>query len=198
MWEGTVGLILGMLVGGAIVGLWLQRGGGSGQSVAELKRENARFREDVNEHFVQTAELINQLTDSYKAVFDHLSDGAEKLVDAEVVRERMPQVTDEEVRLKRIGSPRPAETEQAPEDEPEPPSEAPAEATTKPQNEAEPEADELAGEQAETPSQEAKEPESKDPGQEEPEKSQEPTPDQPEDPKADADEDEEAKRRRES
>lgn len=106
MWEGAVGLILGMLVGGALVGLWLQRGSGSGQSVAELKRENARFREDVNEHFIQTAELINQLTDSYKAVFDHLSEGAEKLVEPDVVRERMPQVTDEEVRLKRLGAPR--------------------------------------------------------------------------------------------
>lgn len=109
MWAGITGVIIGLLIGGTAVAIWLKRRGGSGGTVASLKRENAQFREEVNEHFVQTAELINQLTDSYKAVFDHLSEGAEKLVEPDVVRDRMPQVTNEEVRLKRIGSPRPAE-----------------------------------------------------------------------------------------
>jgi uncharacterized membrane-anchored protein YhcB (DUF1043 family) len=68
-----------------------------------MREENERFREQVNDHFVETAELINQLTDSYKKVFDHLSDGAERLVDEKVIRERMPQVSDQEIRLKRIG-----------------------------------------------------------------------------------------------
>jgi uncharacterized membrane-anchored protein YhcB (DUF1043 family) len=104
MWPGITGVIIGILIGGTAVAIWLKRRGGSAESVAVLKRENAQFREEVNEHFVQTAELINQLTDSYKAVFDHLSEGAEKLVDPEVVRERMPQVGSEEVRLKRIGT----------------------------------------------------------------------------------------------
>jgi len=105
MWAGITGVIIGILVGGTAAWLWLRRSGNA-ETVANLKRENELFREEVNEHFVQTAELINQLTDSYKAVFDHLSEGAEKLVDAEVVRERMPQVSDEEVRLKRLGAPR--------------------------------------------------------------------------------------------
>ncbi|NDY94546.1 YhcB family protein [Wenzhouxiangella limi] len=114
MWAGITGVIIGLLIGGTAVAIWLKKRGGAGESVASLKRENAQFREEVNEHFVQTAELINQLTDSYKAVFDHLSEGAEKLVEPDVVRDRMPQVTDEEVRLKRIGSPRAVdETDQA-------------------------------------------------------------------------------------
>ena len=110
MWAGITGVIIGLLIGGTGVAIWLKRREGSPESVASLKRENAQFREEVNEHFVQTAELINQLTDSYKAVFDHLSEGAEMLVEPDVVRERMPQVTDEEVRLKRIGKPVPAES----------------------------------------------------------------------------------------
>lgn len=107
MWSGIIGVFVGLLLGGTAVWLWISRRGGGGGSVEQLKEENARFREEVNEHFVQTAELINRLTDSYKAVFDHLSDGAERLVDKEAVRERMPQVTDREVRLKHIGAPRP-------------------------------------------------------------------------------------------
>jgi uncharacterized protein len=106
MWSGIIGVVVGLLLGGTGVWLWLSRRGSDGGSVAQLKEENARFREEVNEHFVQTAELINRLTDSYKAVFDHLSDGADRLVDEEAVRERMPQVTDQEVRLKHIGAPR--------------------------------------------------------------------------------------------
>lgn len=106
MWAGITGVIIGALIGGTAAWLWLQGRVGGADSVEKLKRENAAFREEVNEHFIQTAELINQLTDSYKAVFDHLSEGAEKLVDQEAVRERMPQVSDEEIRLKRLGSPR--------------------------------------------------------------------------------------------
>ena len=113
MWEGVVGLIAGLILGGAIAALIIRRRGGSEGSVEALKRENEAFRDEVNEHFVQTAELINQLTDSYKAVFDHLSDGAEKLVAPEVIRERLPEVGDEEVRLKRIGAPKPAGTDTA-------------------------------------------------------------------------------------
>jgi len=104
IWTGIIALIIGLLLGGTGAWVWLRRHGGGDGSVAELKKENERFREEVNEHFVQTAELINQLTDSYKAVFDHLSDGADKLVDKEAVRERMPRVGDHEVRLKHIGA----------------------------------------------------------------------------------------------
>lgn len=74
-------------------------------TVAQLKAENEHFREEVNAHFVRSAQLINELTDSYKKVFDHLSDGAERLVDEQAVRERMPQVGQQEVRLRHIGSP---------------------------------------------------------------------------------------------
>ena len=104
IWTGIIALIIGLLLGATGAWIWLRQRGGADGSVAELNKENERFREEVNEHFVQTAELINQLTDSYKAVFDHLSEGADKLVDQDAVRERMPRVSDQEVRLKHIGS----------------------------------------------------------------------------------------------
>jgi len=101
---GIIGLVAGLAVGAGAVWLLVARRAQS-PSVTELKAENERFREEVNAHFVQSAALINQLTDSYKAVFDHLSDGAERLVDKDTVRERMPQVSGREVRLKHIGAP---------------------------------------------------------------------------------------------
>ena len=104
MWSEAIGLFLGVLLGGVGVWLWLRSRPGGGQTVSEIKKENQQFREEVNQHFVQTAELINQLTDSYKAVFDHLSDGAERLVDQKTIEERMPRVGNQEVRLKRLGS----------------------------------------------------------------------------------------------
>jgi len=107
IWWIVAALVIGILVGAA--GFWLatRKGGAPGTSVRQLKQENEKFREEVNDHFVQTAELINRLTDSYKAVFDHLSDGAGRLVEDKVIRERMPQVSGQEVRLKPIGAPRP-------------------------------------------------------------------------------------------
>ncbi|MEN1727448.1 MAG: DUF1043 family protein [Pseudomonadota bacterium] len=115
-------LVLGGIIGAAVVWFMTRQAAGPGHSVKALREENEKFREEVNDHFVETADLINELTDSYKKVFDHLSEGAEKLVDEAVIRERMPQVSDQEIRLKRIGT-RVASSEAEPEPEiPTPPS----------------------------------------------------------------------------
>ena len=104
IWWALIGLILGVLAGAGIA--WALSGRiGPGKTVEVLKKENEQFREEVTEHFVQTAELINKLTDSYKAVFDHLSTGAEELVDKKALAERMPKVSGREVTLKHIGAP---------------------------------------------------------------------------------------------
>lgn len=106
--EFVIWLIVGLAVGGAIGAVatwWISRARGGAVSVAELKRENEKFRNEVTEHFVETGRLINQLTDSYKAVFDHLSSGAEKLVDDEALAERLPPSGGEEVRLRHFGAP---------------------------------------------------------------------------------------------
>lgn len=102
---GIIGLIVGLIVGALIVWLVIARRTHE-PSVSQLKAENERFREEVNAHFVQSAQLINELTDSYKKVFDHLSDGAERLVDKDTTRDRMPQVGRQEVRLRHIGAPK--------------------------------------------------------------------------------------------
>lgn len=105
--EIVIWLILGLVVGGVVGALatwWISRARGGAVSVMQLKQENDKFRNEVTEHFVETARLINQMTDSYKQVFDHLSSGAEKLVDEKSLAERLPPASGQEVKLSQFGA----------------------------------------------------------------------------------------------
>jgi len=73
------------------------------RSQQELEAEHKRLQEEVMEHFVTTANLVNDMTDSYKAVFDHLNEGATKLVDNTELRERLPNEERKVITLSRIG-----------------------------------------------------------------------------------------------
>lgn len=75
------------------------------RSVQQLDAEYKKLQEDVMEHFVTTANLVNDMTDSYKAVFDHLNAGANKLVDNTELRERLPHEDQRVITLSRIGQP---------------------------------------------------------------------------------------------
>jgi uncharacterized membrane-anchored protein YhcB (DUF1043 family) len=94
------GLIFGLLAGAAGTWLWW-RFGASGDG-ADSKRQ-AEYQEEVADHFVKTAELVNRLTDSYKEVFDHLRDGAGRLVDEQTLRERLAHEENKDVTLHLIG-----------------------------------------------------------------------------------------------
>src|SRR6056297_2792617 len=109
--EFAIWLIAGLVAGGAIGAVatwWISRARGGVVSVMQLKQENDKFRDEVAEHFVETGRLINQMSESYKQVFDHLSRGAEKLVDDEKLAERLPPASGQEVRLSQFGSSTPA------------------------------------------------------------------------------------------
>lgn len=57
--------------------------GGKSQELAnrldDAQRTHQQYEEDVASHFVQTAELVNRLTESYRDVHAHLSEGAHSL-----------------------------------------------------------------------------------------------------------------------
>jgi uncharacterized membrane-anchored protein YhcB (DUF1043 family) len=97
-----IGAAVGLVLGGAGVFAWLRYGGGGAAQSSARRREEA-YRQEVADHFVKTAELVNQLTDSYKEVFDHLREGADQLVDEEIRRQRLAHSDDEKVTLRRIG-----------------------------------------------------------------------------------------------
>jgi uncharacterized membrane-anchored protein YhcB (DUF1043 family) len=79
------------------------------QQLAKLQSELDSYREEVTEHFVKTAHLVNELTHSYKAVYDHLEKGAYTLVDSETLHRRLEKVEAEPVMLEYIGQRRAVE-----------------------------------------------------------------------------------------
>ena len=50
-----------------------------------LKKEFGGYREEVNEHFKTTADLVHELTNSYKSVYEQLASGSEKLCSGQVL-----------------------------------------------------------------------------------------------------------------
>lgn len=47
--------------------------------IDEVERVHQKYEEDVANHFVQTADLVNRLTESYRDVHAHLAEGAQSL-----------------------------------------------------------------------------------------------------------------------
>jgi len=85
--ESSVWLIaLIALAVGAAIGFMLGRSGGQNgqqqeltEQLNEAHRELEAYKEQVSGHFVQTAELVNDLTSSYAAVHKHLAQSAGEL-----------------------------------------------------------------------------------------------------------------------
>ena len=81
-------LILGGLIGGAL-GWYLalnSRSDNKRRVIMDLesqldqaRQSRADYEAEVTEHFAQTAELLHQLTDDYRAVYSHLAKGADQL-----------------------------------------------------------------------------------------------------------------------
>lgn len=86
---------IGMLIAGGIIGLAIGRST-SPQSKAtevlkeeleQLKEEQRDYQHEVADHFTETAELVNNMNQSYKAVHEHLANSALKLSNPDVSRQ---------------------------------------------------------------------------------------------------------------
>ena len=106
------GVLVGALLGGAIALFVLRRGGpGSGS----LRHEFDDYRREVAEHYAETARRVDALTHAYKAVYDHLEDGAYRLVGESELRQRLQDASHEPVTIEGIGQrvlQRPGDAEQ--------------------------------------------------------------------------------------
>lgn len=100
-WPYIGAIVLGVFVGIGLMLLYQRYR--KPRSQVQLEAEHEKLKEDVLEHFVTTANLVNDMTDSYKAVFDHLNEGAGKLVDSTELRARLPQEDARVITLSRIG-----------------------------------------------------------------------------------------------
>ncbi|ROQ19547.1 MULTISPECIES: YhcB family protein [Marinimicrobium] len=74
------------LLGGGALGAVLYKLTDSGSRSKELEErvlraedELKRYQQDVSEHFAKTSELVNNLTQSYRDVYEHLANSALKL-----------------------------------------------------------------------------------------------------------------------
>jgi uncharacterized membrane-anchored protein YhcB (DUF1043 family) len=74
--------VLGLLAGALLARLVLPSRQKLRQLMLELdaaRSEHQVYRSEVSHHFEKTSELVAALTASYKAVYDHLADGAQSL-----------------------------------------------------------------------------------------------------------------------
>jgi len=98
-----IGAGLAGLASGALITWLISRMTMKSKPYRELESQHVELRDKVTEHFVKTAGLVNQMTDSYKAVFEQLQEGASQLLDEQTLRERLAHDDADEVRLGKIG-----------------------------------------------------------------------------------------------
>ena len=82
-------LVVGVLLGRALAGRGARREAERARALEEqLQRaeaEQTRYRAQVSDHFVETSRRLRDLTVQYKAVYEHLADGARTLCPEGVV-----------------------------------------------------------------------------------------------------------------
>lgn len=81
---GTLSFLLGAGLGSIVAYLLVARGGRTHELEAELGHLNESFtdyRDQVTGHFMHTSELVQEMTQSYRKVYEHLATGAQHLCD---------------------------------------------------------------------------------------------------------------------
>lgn len=92
---GGLGLLLGMLL------MYLfQRKSTTSPDVKTIQKQLDSYQNQVENHFAKTADLIDNLTDSYQQVFEHLSESAEDLLSEEQIKNQLAGRKSREVTIK--------------------------------------------------------------------------------------------------
>ncbi len=95
--------VVGVVAGGLFM-YFANKGNGSTASVKEVEEKLHNYQQDVEQHFAKTADLIDNLTNSYKDVFEHLSDSAENLLTEEQIKNQLINRKSREVTIKYLKS----------------------------------------------------------------------------------------------
>jgi len=74
----AIGLLWNRLVGGSS-SRGLLRSREAQRQLDVMRQEQQHYRDQVSAHFQRTAELVNELTSNYRAVHNHLAQGARDL-----------------------------------------------------------------------------------------------------------------------
>lgn len=88
-------LAVGVLIGAMFMRFWSPRLKSSKDLQEKLKQseqELDNYREDVTKHFTDTSRLVNNLSQSYRDVHEHLANSAMKLTTPTISRKFMHQL----------------------------------------------------------------------------------------------------------
>ncbi|WP_372964278.1 YhcB family protein [Marinobacter sp.] len=86
----VVGIIIGVLVGRSGQGGSLRQRRAE-QKIDELRGEFTRYQVQVNEHFIESAHLMERFNDAYRDVNQHMARGANRLCNDEEWPEALSQ-----------------------------------------------------------------------------------------------------------
>jgi uncharacterized protein len=86
----AIGICLGILAAGKLRNASPSRIAALEEQLAQLQSHHERYRENVSQHFGMTAELVQQMTESYRDVYQHLASGAQELCSGEVANKLLP------------------------------------------------------------------------------------------------------------
>jgi uncharacterized membrane-anchored protein YhcB (DUF1043 family) len=79
-------VLLGLVIGALIMYFVSGSNKNSDKSIKAVEEKLNNYQQDVAEHFEQTADLVDELTQSYKKVFDHLGKSARVLMTDEQIQ----------------------------------------------------------------------------------------------------------------
>ena len=95
MWiVGILGFLLGITLGCIAAYLAFSRNSKTRHlqsELNELKERFADYRDQVTAHFMQTSSLVQEMTDRYRAVYEHLAAGAQNLCNVETGTDHLEQ-----------------------------------------------------------------------------------------------------------
>lgn len=101
MWiVGLLGFLLGTTLGCIAAWMVFSRGDKTQQLQVELnvlKDNFTDYRDQVTRHFMQTSSLVQTMTESYRAVYEHLASGAQHLCDVDEGATQLHQAKTEEI-----------------------------------------------------------------------------------------------------
>jgi len=78
--------LLGLVIGALIMYFVSGSNKDSKEEIAKVEDKFNNYKKNVSQHFEQTADLIDDLTQSYKKVFDHLGKSARELMTDEQIQ----------------------------------------------------------------------------------------------------------------
>ena len=95
---GILGILLGLGLGSVLTYTITSRNRQNQNLQAELDQLATRFteyREQVGSHFMQTSDLVQEMTRSYRAVYEHLANGAYQLYGEHANKQSLEHQVDE-------------------------------------------------------------------------------------------------------